>query len=77
MKKGLLLLFLLALIVPLSALAEKPLGVDEFTSVDQLSSEILSYFPKVQGEVTSVQGNRLTIGLGTKNSLVPGVTLVV
>ena len=75
MKKRLLLLLFLALIVPLSALAEKPLGVDEFTSVDQLSSEILSYFPKVQGEVKSVQGNRLTIGLGTKNGLVAGVTL--
>jgi hypothetical protein len=75
MKKALIPLLVLALVVPLSALAEKPLGVDEFTSVDQLSAEILSYFPKVQGEVKTVQGDRLTIGLGTKNGLVPGVTL--
>jgi hypothetical protein len=73
MKKALPLL--LVLVLPLSALAEKPLGVDEFTSVDQLAAEIQSYFPKVQGEVKTVQGDRLTIGLGTKDGLVPGVTL--
>ncbi len=61
--------------MPVAASAEKPLGVEEFTSVDQLTAEILSYFPKIQGEVKAVQGDRLTIGLGTKNGLVPGVTL--
>ncbi len=75
MKKVLIPLLVLALIIPFSADAEKPLGMDEFTSVDQLSAEILSYFPKVQGEVKAVQGDRLTIGLGTKNGLVPGVAL--
>lgn len=75
MKKVLVLFLFFALIAPLSALAEKSLGVEEFTSVDQLSAEIVSYFPKIQGEVKTVQGDRLTIGLGTKNGLVAGVTL--
>ncbi len=75
MKKVFFFLLFVVLIVPLSALAEKPLGVEEFVSVDQLSAEILSYFPKVQGEVKTVQGDRITVGLGTKNGLVQGVTL--
>ncbi len=75
MKKVLVLFLFFALVAPFSALAEKPLGVEEFTSVDQLSAEIVSYFPKIQGEVKTVQGDRLAIGLGTKNGLVAGVTL--
>ncbi len=55
--------------------AEKPLGVEEYTSIDQLATEIVSYFPKVQGEVKAVQGDRLTIALGTKDGLTPGVEL--
>ncbi len=75
MKRVFFLLLFLALVIPFAASAEKPLGVEEFTSVDQLTTEILSYFPKIQGEVKTIQGDRLTIGLGTKNGLVPGVTL--
>ncbi len=75
MKRAFFLLLFLTLIIPFAASAEKPLGVEEFTSVDQLTNEILSYFPKIQGEVKTVQGDRLTIALGTKNGLVPGVTL--
>lgn len=55
--------------------AEKPLGVEEYTSIDQLATEIVSYFPKVQGEVKAVKGERLTIALGTKDGLMPGVEL--
>jgi len=55
--------------------AEKPLGVEEYTSIDQLAAEIVSYFPKVQGEVKAVNGDRLTIDLGTKDGLMPGVEL--
>jgi hypothetical protein len=75
MKRVFFLFLFLALVIPFAASAERPLGVEEFTSVDQLTAEILSYFPKIQGEVKTVQGDRLTIGLGTKNGLVPGVTL--
>ncbi len=75
MKKVFFLFLFLVFAVSSSALAEKPLGVEEFVSIDQLSSEILSYFPKVQGEVKTVQGDRLTIGLGAKNGLIQGVTL--
>ena len=55
--------------------AAKPLGVEEYTSIDQLATEIASYFPKVQGEVKTVKGDRLTIALGTKDGLMPGVEL--
>jgi hypothetical protein len=55
--------------------AEKPLGVEEYTSIDQLATEIASYFPKVQGVVKAVKGDQLTIALGTKDGLLPGVEL--
>jgi hypothetical protein len=55
--------------------AEKPLGLDEFNSVDELAHAILAYFPKVQGDVTAVQGDRLTIALGKKNGLMTGMVL--
>ena len=55
--------------------ADKPLGLDEFSSVDDLASAILAYFPKVQGDVTAVQGDQLTIALGKKNALMPGMVL--
>lgn len=55
--------------------AEKTLGVEEFKSVDAVAAEIVSFFPKAQGEVKGVEGSRLTINLGSKNGLVAGVTL--
>lgn len=55
--------------------AEAPLGVQEFTSVDELAAAIESRFPKVQGEVKSVQGDRLTLGLGKNDGLMTGMML--
>ena len=55
--------------------ADKPLGPEEFRSVDELAMEIASYFPKVQGEVKAVQADRLTIALGKKEGLMPGMSL--
>jgi hypothetical protein len=69
-----LLLCALVFAAPLCG-AEKPLGLDEFNSVDDLASAILAYFPKVQGDVTAVQGDQLTIALGKKNALMPGMVL--
>ena len=57
--------------------AEKPLGMKEYTSVDQLATAISSYFPPVQGEVKTVAGDQLTIALGTKDGLQKGVLLTV
>jgi len=71
-----LVLFLLALSLVTAAIAaEKPLGVEKYTSVDEIATTISSFFPKVQGEVKSVQGDRLSIGLGAKDGLQNGVTL--
>ncbi len=58
-----------------SGAAEKPLGLDEFNSADDIAAAILAYFPKVQGEVTAVEGARLTIALGKKNGLMTGMVL--
>ena len=74
--KKICIVFLLVLSTAAFANATaKPLGVEEYTSIDQLATEIASYFPKVQGEVKTVKGDRLTIALGTKDGLMPGVEL--
>jgi hypothetical protein len=76
MKKLFLLFLLFAAAVGTGAAAsETPLGVEEIASVDELAAGILSYFPRVQGEVKAVHGDRLTISLGTKNGIAPGVML--
>jgi len=75
MKKYLILTLFLLTLIPVPASAEKPLGVEEFTSVEELAVSIASYFPKVQGEVTGVQGDRLTLALSTKDGLMPGMVL--
>lgn len=76
MKKAIIILFLLTLTLIAGAVAaEKPLGVKEYTSVDELANEIASYFPAVQGEVLSVAEDRLTLSLGKKDGLRKGVIL--
>jgi len=76
MKKHLILTLLLLTLIPIPAPEEKPLGVEEFTSVEELAVSISSYFPKVQGEVTGVQGDHLTLALSTKDGLMPGMVLM-
>jgi hypothetical protein len=75
MKKLFILIALVLSFGSAGVAAEKPLGVEDITSIQEIANDIASYFPKVQGEVKSVQGDHLTIGLGTKNGLLPGVTL--
>ncbi len=77
MRKVILPCLLLLSLVTASIAAEKPLGVKEYTSVDQLAAAIASYFPKVQGEVKTVAGGQVTITLGTKDGLQQGVVLTV
>lgn len=55
--------------------AEKPLGVEEYTSIEELAVALSSYFPKVQGDVKAVEGDRLTLSLGKKDGLLPGMML--
>ena len=75
MKKA-IALFLLVLSFGTSAVsAEKPLGVDEFNSVDELAGAIAAYFPKVQGVVTAIQNDKLTLTLSNKEGLTPGMEL--
>jgi hypothetical protein len=76
MKKIFALLLFALLAVPAVYAAEKPLGVEEFTSVEELALSISSYFPKAQGVVKSVQGDRLTISLGKKDGMMPGMELM-
>ncbi len=74
--RNVIILFLLTLSLIAGAVAaEKPLGVKEYTSVDELAAAISSYFPAVQGEVKTVAEDRLTVALGTKDGLQKGVVL--
>jgi len=75
MKKSVVVLLLLLFVTGSVVAADKPLGVDEYTSVDELSMAISSYFPKVQGEVKAAQAGNLTIALGKKDGLMPGMVL--
>lgn len=75
MKKIIVSLLPAVLLATLAIAAENPLGMDEFTSLGDLATAISSYFPKVQGEVKEVKGNRLTVALGVKDGLKYGVTL--
>lgn len=75
MKKYLILLLLCVLMIPFPAVAGKTLGVDEFTSIDELAGAIAAYFPKVQGEVKAIQGGSLTLTLGRKEGLTSGMEL--
>ncbi len=76
MKKSALVLLLFLSFGDFSIAAEKPLGVETFTSVGAFANAVVSYFPKVQGPVKAVQGDLLTVGLGAKDGLKAGVTLV-
>jgi hypothetical protein len=69
-------LFILVLVTTAMA-AEKQLGMQEYTSVDRLAKAVTSYFPRIQGEVKAVAGDRLTIDLGTQDGLQKGVLLTV
>jgi hypothetical protein len=75
MRKWIIFLLSMLLLGATASAAEKPLGVEEFTSVEELAVEISSYFPKVQGEVKTVQDDRLTLALGKKDGLMPGMML--
>lgn len=75
MKKIIIPLVLILSCITVSVASEKPLGVEEFTSVDELAQAIAAYFPKVQGEVKAVQADHLTVGLGKKDGLTPNMTL--
>ena len=74
MKRTIVILVLLLLTMS-SASAEQPLGVAEFSTVDDLVGAIAAYFPKVQGEVNTVQGDKITISLGRKDGVSAGMTL--
>lgn len=75
MKTLALVLAALLALAPVAARAEKPLGPEEITSVDEVAVAIASYFPRAQGEVKAVQGDRLTLSIGRKEGLLPGMVL--
>jgi hypothetical protein len=75
MKKTIVLFLLMCAVGVSPAFAEKPLGVDRFTSVDELAGAVAAYFPKVQGTVTAIQGKTLTLTLTRRDGLTPGMEL--
>ena len=77
MKKVIIQCLLTMVLFTSAAAGEKPPGMKEYTSVDELATAISSYFPRVQGEVKAVAGDQLTVALGTKDGLRQGVVLAV
>ena len=75
MKNIVVTLLLAAALLASPAFADDSLGPDEFTSVDELAIAIAAYFPKVQGAVTAVESGQITVALGAKNGLKPGMEL--
>ncbi len=75
MKRIIHLMLLILVCVTTSFAADKPLGVEEFTSVDEFAIAIASYFPKVQGTVKEVTGDRLTLSLSKKDGVIPDMEL--
>lgn len=75
MRKAIVLFLFMLSFSPAAVAADKPLGVEEYTSVEELALTLSSYFPKVQGEVKAVQGDRLTLSLQKKDGLMPGMVL--
>ncbi len=74
--KKIIVLCLLVLSFGASAIsAEKPLGVDAFNSVDELAGAIAAYFPKIQGVITAIQNDKLTLTLSKKDGVTPGMEL--
>ncbi len=77
MKKSVPGLILVLLLAGTGIAADQSLGPLQFTSIDELALAVNAYFPKVQGAVTAVEGDRITIALGKKDGLMPGMELTV
>ena len=77
MKNIVLLSFLSFVLFAAPAGADRSLGPEEFASADELAYAVAAYFPKVQGAVTAVQGDKLTLALGEKNGILQGMVLTV
>ncbi len=77
MRKSIAGILLVLCIAGAGIAADQALGPEEFTSVDELALAINAYFPKVQGGVTAVDGDRITLSLGKKDGLIPGMELTV
>lgn len=75
MKKVFVLVLFVLLLPVAGGAADSSLGVEEYSSVEELAVKLSSYFPKVQGEVKTVQGGKITLSLGKKDGLLPGMML--
>lgn len=65
----------LAILVSNAWSAEPAKSADRLRSLGDIASEVASYFPKVEARVLDASGDRLTISLGKKGGLVPGMVL--
>lgn len=75
LKQAFALMLLLVIVTPSASRAERQLGVDEYASVEDLAAAVSSHFPKAQGEVKTAQGDAVTVTLGKKDGLLPGMAL--
>lgn len=75
MRKWIFLLLFVLLSGSGAVAAEKQQGVQEFTSIEELAMTFSLYFPKVQGEVTAVRGDELSLSVGRKQGILPGMMI--
>ena len=75
MKRYLILLLLVLVSLPGAVAAGKSPGNKDFRTIDELAAAIIGYFPRLGGEVAAVQGQEVTITLGKKSGIKPGMML--
>lgn len=75
MKKAFVLVLFMLLLPGAGRAADNSPGVEEYSSVEELAVKLSSYFPKIQGEVKTAQGEKITLSLGKKDGLLPGMML--
>ena len=75
MKRYLILVLFVLVSLPGAVAAGKSPGKEDFRSIDELAATIIAYFPRLGGEVAAVQGQEVTITLGKKSGIKPGMIL--
>jgi len=74
-KRYLILVLFVLVSLPGAVAAGKSSGKEDFRSIDELAAAIIAYFPRLGGEVAAVQGREVTITLGKKSGIKPGMIL--
>src|SRR5437667_12011127 len=66
---------MLALLIGVTSAATAPAQTQTQPTLSVLVDQVLAVFPKVDGDVIEVQGSIVTVAIGKKDGLLPGVEL--